>query len=148
MHPRRRDSHDMANVPATGHTLSVVPRGEGQGQGFRVYVRGHVLDLGDPGSYALAPTTDDLFVVSLATALAWSARTVLRSLQLPDYVSVCAEWRATEASSSPAEISLKVTVSEPAEVASAELSAAFEKGLATRFLSKPLIHLSFAGLDR
>jgi hypothetical protein len=127
---------------ASVHSLSVVPRGKGQG--FSVYVRGHVLDLGDPGAYRLAPTTDDLFVVAIATSLAWSARTLLRSVQLPEYVSVSAEWRPGP---NPADISLKVTMSKPADAMEEELSAALEKGLATWFLSKPLVHLSFEGAD-
>lgn len=132
-------------APAAGHTLFIVPRGEGAG--LQASVRGHVLDLIDPASYALAPTTDDLFVVSIAAALAWSARSLLRSVQLPDYVSVSAAWRATGDAPSPADISLRVTVSKPAEVVSAELSAAFERSLATRFLAKPSVHLSFDGAE-
>jgi uncharacterized OsmC-like protein len=136
----------MPNVLAHGYTLSVVPGGERQG--FRAYVRGHVLDLGDPGSYALAPTTDDLFVVSIATALAWSARTALRAARLPEDVSVSAEWRVADAGPSPADIRLKVTMAKAADLMEKELSAAFEKGLATRFLTRTLVHLSFEGVDR
>ena len=135
----------MTTTAQSTQQLSVVPIGEGLG--FRANVRGHVLDLIDPESYALAPTTDDLFVVSIAAALAWSARSFLRSLGLPEYVSVSAEWRATGDSPGPADINLKVTVPKPAEAVSDELSAAFERNLATRFLAKPAVHLSFEGVD-
>jgi hypothetical protein len=126
-----------------GHTLFVLPRGEGQG--FRASVRGHVLDLIDPGSYALAPTTDDLFVVAIAASLAWSARSLLRAEGLPDYVSVAAEWRMGEDPPSPADINLRVTVSKRAEGMGAALTAAFEQSLATRFMARPVVDLSFEG---
>ena len=43
--------------------------------GFWASIRGHVLDLADPHSgHALAPTPDDLFIVSIASELAWTAR--------------------------------------------------------------------------
>jgi hypothetical protein len=130
-----------AQQPGSSHTLSIVPRGEGDG--FRANVRGHVLDLIDPSSYALAPTTDDLFTVSIAAALAWSARSFLRDHGLPDYVSVSAERRTGSDPSSSWAISLTVTVTEGAESEGAALAAAFEKTLAARLAAEPVIHILF-----
>jgi len=130
-----------AEPSSSSHTLSIVPRGEGNG--FRANVRGHVLDLIDPSSYALAPTTDDLFTVSIAATLAWAARGFLRAHGLPDYVSVSAERRESPDSSGPWDISLVVTVSERAEPEAAELAAELEKTLATRLAANPGIHISF-----
>ena len=116
-------------MPSSSRTLFVLPRGEGNG--FRASVRGHILDLIDPGSYALAPTTDDLFIVSIAASLAWAARSFLRAHGLPDYVSVSAEWSTRDDPSSPTDINLTVTVSKGAEAEGAALAAAFENSLAT-----------------
>jgi hypothetical protein len=66
---------------AATHALFVVPNR--RGDGFQASVRGHILDLIDPSSYALAPTADDLLVVSFASALAWSARSFLRTHGCP-----------------------------------------------------------------
>jgi hypothetical protein len=139
------DRSDSSPTPAPGHSVFIVPRGEEQG--FRANVRGHVLDLVDPSSYALAPTPDDLFVVSIAASLAWSAQTLLHALGLPVYVSVSAEWPKDEDPPHPGDIALKVTVSKRAETISAELTAAFEKRLAKRFLAKPVVRLAFEGVD-
>jgi hypothetical protein len=130
-----------AQPSSSSHTLSIVPRGEGNG--FRANVRGHVLDLIDPSSYALAPTTDDLFTVSIAAALAWSARSFLRDQGLPDYVSVSAERRVSPDQSTPWDIRLTVTVSERAEAESEALAATFEKTLAARLAAEPVINISF-----
>jgi uncharacterized OsmC-like protein len=131
---------------STSQTLFVVPRGEGNG--FRASVRGHVLDLIDPDSYSLAPTADDLFVVSLAAASAWAARSFLRDRSLPDYVSVAAERRTHEDPASPWDITLTITVSERAEAEAAALAAAVEKSLAPRLTTEPAIRVSFDGGDR
>ena len=128
-------------MPSSSRTLFVLPRGEGNG--FRASVRGHILDLIDPGSYALAPTTDDLFIVSIAASLAWAARSFLRAHGLPDYVSVSAEWSTRDDPSSPTDINLTVTVSKGAEAEGAALAAAFENSLAARFRAKPALHVSF-----
>lgn len=130
----------------TTQSLFVLPRGESNG--FRASVRGFILDLHDPSSYALAPTTDDLFVVSIAAALAWSAKGFLRARGLPDYVSIAAEWRSQKDPSSPADIHLTVTVSSGAEAESTALAAFVENSLAARFLAKPALHLSFEEVDR
>lgn len=135
------------SAPSTSsHTLCVVPRREGGG--FRANVRGHVLDLIDPGSYAHAPTTDDLFVVSLAAALAWSARSFLRERNLPDYVSVSAERQTYEDPSIPWDISLTLTVSERSRAEGEALATTLEEGLAGRLATTPAIRVSFDGIDR
>lgn len=133
-------------TPTASHVLSVTPRG--RGEGFQANVRGHVLDLVDPGSYALAPTTDDLFIVSVAAALAWSARAFLRSHGLPDYVSVAAAWQSPADDASPVGVSLTVTVSSDAEAFRDALNAALEHSVTTRTLAKPVVHLSLEGVDR
>jgi hypothetical protein len=122
------------------NTLFVVPRGEGDG--FQARVGGHVLDLIDPGSYALAPNTDDLFIVSLAAAVAWSARSFLRARDLPDYVSVSATWRTQDDPPGPADVNLAVTVSERAEAESGRLAAALESSLDARSFANPVLHVS------
>jgi len=124
----------------TDHSLYVTPRGEGHG--FQARVRGHVLDLIEPDSYALSPTTDDLFIVSFAAALAWSARSFLRARGLPDYVSVCATWRTHDDPPAFADIDLAVTVSEHAADVREALTSALETSLAGRSLVKPVVRVS------
>ena len=117
--------------------------------GFWASIRGRVLDLADPNTdHALAPTPDDLFVVSIASELAWSAQRFLRAYGLPDDVSVSATWRTQEDLPSLAGISLTVTVSRRAEAVGAALAAAFENSLAARSLSEPVVHISFEGVNR
>jgi hypothetical protein len=128
---------------ASRNALFVVPRGEGDG--FQARVRGHVLDLIDPNSYSLAPTADDVFVVSIAATLAWSARSFLRKRGLPDYVSIGAEWRAHEDRPDLSDIHLTLTVSRLAEAVRAELAAALESKLASRLLIKPVLNVSLEG---
>lgn len=122
------------------HTVLVIPRG--RTAGFRASVRGHILDLVDPSAYSLAPTSDDLFIVSIAAALAWCAQRFLRARELPDYVSVSATWRAHTDSQTPAEITVAVTVLRRTEAASAELASCLEKCLSARALAKPDIRIS------
>lgn len=142
------DRESLATAPV--HNVFVIPRR--QGNGFQASVRGHVLDLIDPSSYALAPTTDDLFTVSIAAALAWAARRFLRARSLPDYVSVSAEWRTPEDPRSPADITTTVTVSSGAEAVTAALTAALttalENSLAARSLAKPVVRISLEGANR
>jgi len=72
-------SHAFA---ASNNALFVVP--SGRGDGFRATKRGHVLELADPDSgHALAPTPDDLLIVSIAANFAWSAQRFLRARRLP-----------------------------------------------------------------
>jgi len=144
MTPGTRSPELIATAAGDGsrpkQTLFIVPRREGDG--FRASVRGHMLDLVDPTSYALAPTTDDLFIVSIAAALAWSAQRFLRERVLPDYVSVTATWRAHESPPHPADIELTVAVSKDAAGADAALTSALERSLDNRFLATPVVRVS------
>jgi uncharacterized OsmC-like protein len=127
--------------------LFVIPRG--RGEGLRASIRGHILDLADASSgHALAPTPDDLFVVSIASEFARSARRFLRASGLPDYVSVSATWRTHEDLPSLADIDLTVTVSRRAEAVSAALAAAFANSLAARSLAQPVVYISLEGVNR
>jgi hypothetical protein len=130
----------------TKHALFVIPNA--RRDGFQASVRGHIFDLIDPSSYGLAPTADDLFIVSIASTLAWSARGFLRSHGLPDYVSVSAEWWAKDVRQHPADISLTVTVSEATDEVSMSLAAELENCLAARSLAKPVVHISLEGVDQ
>jgi hypothetical protein len=131
---------------AAKRDLFIIPNR--RGDGFHASVRGHILDLIDPSSYALAPTADDLFVISIASALAWSARSFLRTHGLPDSVSISAEWQANEGQPLPADIGLTVTVSKSADAASAALAAALENSLATRSFPKPVVRIALEGANR
>jgi uncharacterized OsmC-like protein len=136
------DSHS-----ASSHDLFVIPHE--RRAGFWANIRGHVLDLADPGSgQALAPTPDDLFIVSIASDLAWSARRFLRASGLPDDVNVSATWRTNEDPPSLADLSLTVTVSSRAEAVRAELAASLENSLAARSPSSPAVHISLEGVSR
>ena len=120
--------------------------------GFWASIRGHVLELADPSSgHALAPTPNDLFIVSIASDLAWTARTILRAHGLPDDVSVSATWRTQEEHEdrpSLADINLTVTVSARAKAVRAALAAALEKILAARSLAESITHISWEGANR
>jgi uncharacterized OsmC-like protein len=121
--------------------LFVIPRG--RGDGLRASIRGHILDLADASSgHALAPTPDDLFVVSIASECARSARRFLRASGLPDHVSVAATWRTSEELPSLADIDLTVTVSRRAEAVSSTLADAFAHSLAAHSLAQPVVHIS------
>jgi uncharacterized OsmC-like protein len=143
-----RSENGIDAVPTSSQPLFVIPRG--RGDGFQASIRGHILDLADPSSgHALAPTPDDLFIVSIASECAWSARKFLRAYGLPDDVSVSANWRTThEDPSSPADINLTVTVSSRPEAMSAALAAAVANSLAARSLAEPVVHISFEGVNR
>lgn len=127
---------------ATSHSVLVNPHE--RREGFWANIRGHVFDLADPSSgSALAPTPDDIFIVSIAAALAWRAQTALRSCELPDYVSVAATWRAPdEDARALSDISLTVTVSQGAEGAKEPLAALLEESLTSRFLAEPSVRVS------
>jgi hypothetical protein len=127
------------NAPT--RALFVLPRGERGG--FRASVRGHIFDLVDPGlGHALAPTPDDLFVVAVASKLAWSAQSSLRAQGLPDCVSVSANWPPRDELPSLADIDLAVTVAPRAEVATAALAAAFANYLAARCSGAPFVRIA------
>jgi hypothetical protein len=117
--------------------------------GVRASIRGDFLDLADPSSgHALAPKPDDLFIVSIASELAWSARGCLRAHGLPDDVSVFATWRTQVDVRGLADINMTVTVPRRAEAASAALVAALDDRLAARSVAEPAVHISFEGVDR
>jgi uncharacterized OsmC-like protein len=120
--------------------------------GFWASIRGHILDLADPSSgHALAPTPNDLFIVSIASYLAWTARSILRTQGLPDDVSVSATWRTQEEHGdrpSLADINLTVTVSARAKTARAALAAALENILVARSLAEPIAHILWEGANR
>ena len=140
-----RTAENGSRAAASWRTLFVVPHD--RREGFWASIRGHGLDLADPRS-ALAPTPNDLFIVSIASELAWSARGILRAQGLPDDVSVSARWRDPEDPARLADIELTVTVSRRAEGVRAALDSAFENTLVARFLADPVVHISFEGADR
>jgi uncharacterized OsmC-like protein len=134
-------------VPASSNALFVSPHK--RRDGYWASIRGHVLDLADPNSgHELAPTPGDLFIVSIASELAWTARTILRADGLPDDVCISANWRTNADPPSLADIDLTVTVSRRARAASAALAAAFEDSLAARSLAEPVAHISWEGAGR
>src|SRR4051812_20425165 len=110
--PPFRANHQQ---PPNGHlassqTLTVYQ--PGLTGGFRVSIRGHIVDLADPDSgHELAPTPEDLFVASLASQLAWSALSFLHAHGQPEDVSVSANWRTDENLPSRENLDLTVTVS-------------------------------------
>jgi uncharacterized OsmC-like protein len=112
-------------------------------------MRGHVLDLADPYSgRGLAPMPDDLFIVSIASELAWTARRILRGSALPDDVSVSATWLTTADPPALSDINLIITVSERAEAASEALAAAAANSLAARSRVEPITCISWQGANR
>lgn len=137
---------EVTSTSVSSHELFVVPRG--QGDGFQASVRGHVLDLIDPTSYALAPTAVDLFVVSIASPLAWAARSFLRARKLPDYVSVSAEWRTQGEPPSVTNVSLTVSVPGSSEATRAALGAVLENSLTIRSIAQPVIRVSVEGAEQ
>ena len=127
--------------------LFVIPRR--QRDGFQATIRGHILDLADPASgHALAPTPDDLFIVSIASELAWSARSLLRAHGMPDDVSVSATWRKHEHLPGVTDMKMTVTVPRCAEAASAALDATFARRLAARSLAGSVVNISYEGVNR
>jgi len=131
-------------VAASRDALFVIP---GRGGGLRASVRGHMLELAEPSLvHRLAPTPDALFIASIASDLAWSARHFLRAHGLPDDVSVSAEWRRLEIPPSLADVSLTVTVPETADAMSDALEDALAERVAARFLDEPpRLHLRCVG---
>ena len=126
------DVSDGVSPAASYDALFVIPSGRG---GLWASIRGHVLELADPGSvHGLAPTPDDLFVASIASDLAWSARHFLRAHGLPDDVSVSAQSRRLEDPPSLADIRMTVTVSQTV----APMSDALEEALAERVAARSL----------
>jgi hypothetical protein len=131
---------------ASSNALYVVPRDKGDG--FQAVVRGHMLELADPRSnHGLAPTPSDLLVASFGAAAAWSARDFLRASELPDDVTVLANWRTLGDLPRPDEIELAVTVSRSLESERAALAAVVLNAVA-RSPVRPGLHLSLEGAKR
>ena len=117
--------------------------------GFWANIRGHVLDLADPGSAdTAAPTPDDLYVASIAADLAWFTRDLLRDHGLPDDVSVSATWRTFAHPSRLAELALKITVSKRAEAIRTQLAGSLEARLSARSLIRTALQVSLEGAAR
>ena len=132
---------------ASSRDLFVLPHG--RREGFWANIRGHVLDLADPDTgYGLAPNPDDLFVASIASELAWTARKILRGSWLPDDVSVAATWRRKADPATLADINLTITVSRLATAVDAALAAAIDNSLAARSLVEPIARISWDGANR
>jgi uncharacterized OsmC-like protein len=116
--------------------------------GFWASIRGHVLDLADPSSDPpLAPTPSDLFVVSLASDIVWSSRSVLRAHAMADDVSASVTWTTSRDRPGPADIRLTVTMPRSAESAREALAAVFENSLAARFLPGSAVAIAYEGAD-
>jgi uncharacterized OsmC-like protein len=140
----KRDSHTVA---PSSNVLFVSPHE--RRDGFWASIRGHVLDLADPCSgHALAPTPDDLFILSIASELAWTAPRILRADGLADIVSVSANWWTNADVPSLADIDLTVTVPGRPEAASAALAAAVRESIVARSLAAPVAHISWEGANR
>jgi putative redox protein len=124
-------------APAMRQALFVLP--SRWGDGFRVSIRGHLLELADPSpGHGLAPTPDDLLIASIASDLAWAARRFLRAHGVHEDVSVAAAWRTPESPSRLADIRVTVSVPDSAETESDALMAALEERVAARSLDEPL----------
>jgi uncharacterized OsmC-like protein len=130
----------------TSHALFIIPTR--WGDGFNASIHGHMLELADPTDPRLAPSPDDLLIASIASDLAWSARTFLRARGLPDGVSVSARWQTTENEPRLADITLTVTMSTCAKPVSGALAATFANSLAARSLAEPVVHISLEGANR
>ena len=128
-----REHAPEAALASPLHALFVTPTR--RGDGFRASIRGNVLELPDPAG-GLGPTPDELFVTSVASDLAWSARAFLHDRELAGDVSVSASWR-TEATG-PAEIRVTVAVSVTRETTANALMAALEERVAARSLGGTL----------
>ena len=131
--PAHETENRVSDAALTSPSLFVIPTR--RGDGFQAYIRGHLLELADPGSgHRLSPTPDDLLIVSIASDLARSARRFLRGHGLADDVNVSAAWQTLENPPRLADISVTVAVSETAETMSDALMAALEERVAARSL--------------
>jgi uncharacterized OsmC-like protein len=129
--PHRTRAMREPKPAASSDALFVIP--SGRGGGLRASIRGHLLELADPSSgHGLAPTPDDLFIASIASDLAWSARHFLLQHGLPDDVSVSAHSRRLDNARSVTDISMTVTVSETVEAMSDALEDALAERVAAR----------------
>lgn len=138
-----RTAREPTAASASRDALFVIP---GRGGGLRASIRGHLLELAEPSPvHGLAPTPDDLFIASIASDLAWSARHI-HGHGLPDDVSVSVEWRRLENPPRLTDVSMTVTVSETAEALSDALEHALAERVAARSLDEPpRLHLRCTG---
>ena len=140
-------SADSEPKAASSQRLSIEPHV--RREGFWASIRGHVLDLADPGSgHGLAPTPDDLFIAAVASGLAWSTRDLLRANDLPDDVSVSADWCSYGNPARFATVTFTVTIPRGAEAIRAGLTALLEEAVATRCLTSSDVHISVEGGSR
>jgi uncharacterized OsmC-like protein len=117
---------------ASRDALFVLPERGGR---LRASIRGHFLELAEPDSgHRLAPTPDDLFVASIASDLAWSARHFFRRHGRRADVSVSATWQTLGDPPSLADIEVAVAVPESEQRASEGFTATLEERLASRSL--------------
>jgi hypothetical protein len=123
-------------------SLFIVPTR--RGDGFIANLCGRTLELEDPTGHRLAPTPDDLVVLSIASDLAWSARRLLRGQGLAGDVNVTATWQTVDDPPRLADITLTVVVPTTEEATGAGILAALEERAAVRSLDDPpRIHLSY-----
>lgn len=113
-----------------------------QRDGFHASIRGHILELADPAS-PLAPTPDDLVVVSAASRLAWAAQRFARAHDIRDDVSVSARWRLDPGERNHGAFELTVTVSQDALPLAAALTEDLRAALDENQFRRPTVHLSF-----
>jgi uncharacterized OsmC-like protein len=133
----RRPGPPGAAAPVVQNALFVVPGR--RGDDFRASIRGHLLELADPNSgHGLAPTPDDLLILSIASDFAWAARRFLRAQGLLGDVTVSAAWRTLESPSRLADIRVTVSVPDSGETESDALMAVLEERVAARSLDEPL----------
>lgn len=138
-------STDAGIAALAEHGLFIIPAG--RRDGFQASIHGHMLELADPADGRLAPSPDDLLVASIASDVAWTARSFLRAQALPDELSVAAKWETMDGHTRVADIQLTVTVSRRTEPFSRALAYALANSLARRSLAAPAIHISFEGVD-
>jgi hypothetical protein len=133
--PRPSGAIGESTVAAERDALFVIA---GRGGGLRASIRGHLLELAERSlDHRLGPTPDDLFIASIASDLAWSARHFLHAHGLPDEVSVSAEWRRLEIPASLADVNLTVTLPETADAMSDALQHVLAARVGARSLDEP-----------
>jgi hypothetical protein len=138
-----QDTSSLEHLPLS--SLDVVPRF--RGDGFQASIRGHILDLADPSSgHRLAPTPEDLLVVSIAAEIAWGARSLLRGSGCSDEVAVSAYWNPQPDVSQLADIHLTVTLPTRPDAVGAALAAQLQNRVAARRPANPALHISLKGV--
>jgi uncharacterized OsmC-like protein len=97
-------------------------------------IRGRVFALADPADERFAPTPDEILILSVASDLAWSARSFLRTRELEADVNVTATWQTAEHPPRLADVTMTVTVPATAETINTALRSALEQRAAARSL--------------